>query len=119
MHYKKSELTLIYNSKMSLDKKTLAIAQGISSQINKQDLNQVRLSSTLFRLAVEKLGVNAKDIMDKSNDLYQESIKGRDPDIDSAYYMISNNPELLRCPIALFGNKAVLCNTPTDILKIA
>lgn len=118
MYYNKSELTIIYNSKKSLDKKTLAIAQGICSKINKQDLNEVRLSSTLFRLAVDKLGVNAKDIMDKSNNLYQESIKGRDPDIDSSYYMITNNPELLRCPIALFGEKVVLCNTPTDVLKL-
>ncbi len=119
MHYKKSELTIIFNGKKNLDKKTLAIAQGISSRINKQDINEVRLSNTLFRLAVEKLGINAKDIMDKSNDIYQESLKGRDPDVDSAYYMISNNPELLRCPIALFGDKVVLCNTPTDVLKVA
>ena len=119
MHYNKSELTIIYNSKKTLDKKTLAIAQGICSKINKQDLNEVRLSSTLFRLAVENLGINAKDIMDKSNVLYQESIKGTDPDIDSSYYMIINNPELLRCPIALFRGKVILCNTPTDVLKVS
>jgi len=119
MHFKKSELTIIYNGKKELHKKTLAIAQGISKQINRQNINEVSLSSTLFRLAIEKLGVNAKDIMDKSNDSYQESIKGMDPDIDSAYNMIMNNPELLRCPIALYRDKAVLCNTPTDLLKVA
>jgi hypothetical protein len=31
-------------------------------------------------MAIEKLGINAKDIMDKSNPLYQDAIKGRDPD---------------------------------------
>ena len=119
MHYKKSELTIIYNGKKELDKKTLAIAQGISKHINRQDINEASLSSTLFRLALEKLDVNAKDIMDKSNSSYQKSIKGMDPDIDSAYYMIMNNPELLRCPIALYRDKAVLCNTPTDLLRVA
>lgn len=119
MHYKKSELTIIYNGKRELDKKTLAIAQGISKQINKQDLNAVTVSSTLFRMAVEKLGVKAKDIMDKSNPLYQQNIRGMDPDVDSAFHMIANNPELLRCPIALYKDKAVVCNTPTDLLKVA
>ena len=57
--------------------------------------------------------------MDKSNSHYQDAIKGRDPDIDSAYYMIVNNPDLLRCPIALYDGKVVLCNTPTDLLKLA
>jgi arsenate reductase (glutaredoxin) len=119
MHYKRSELTIIFNSSKSLDKKTLAIAQGISNAINKQDIREVRLSNTLFRMALEKLGINPKDIMDKSNPLYQETIKGRDPDIDAAYYMIVNNPALLRCPIALHEDKAVLCNTPTDLLKLS
>lgn len=118
MHYKKSELTIIYNGKKELHKKTLAIAQGISKHINRQDITEVSLSSTLFRLALEKLGVNAKDIMDKSNEHYQESIKGMNPDIDSTYNMIMNNPELLRCPIALYRDKTVLCNTPTDLLKV-
>jgi|TARA_B100000795_G_scaffold269971_1_gene261494 arsenate reductase len=118
MHYDKSELTIIYNSNKIIDKKTLAIAQGISSHINKQDINEVRLSNTLFRLAVEKLNIKAKDIMDKSSPYYQENIKGRDPDIDSAYYMIMNNPKLLKSPIALFKGKVVLCCTPSDVLKV-
>jgi len=119
MHYKRSELTIIFDSSKSLDKKTLAIAQGISNTINKQDLREVRLSNTLFRMALEKLSIHPKDIMDKSNPHYQEVIKGRDPDIDDAYYMIVNNPTLLRCPIALHEDKVVLCNTPTDLLKLS
>ena len=66
MHYEKSELTIIYNSKKIIDKKTLAIAQAISSNINRQDINEVRLSNTLFRLAVGKLNLKAKLI----NEMY-------------------------------------------------
>lgn len=118
MHYEKSELTLIYNGKKIIDKKTLAIAQGISSSINRQDINEVRLSNTLFRLAIKKLNLKAKDIMDKSSPYYQENIKGRDPDIDSAYYMIMNNPELLKSPIALYKDKIIFCMIPSDVLKV-
>lgn len=118
MHYEKSELTIIYDSKKSIDKKTLAIAYAISSNINRQDINEVRLSNTLFRLAVGKLNLKAKDIMDKSIPYYQENIKGRDPDIDSAYYMIMNNPTLLKSPIALFKGKVVFCSTPSDVLRV-
>jgi arsenate reductase len=67
---------------------------------------------------VGKLNLKAKDIMDKSNPYYQENIKGRDPDIDSAYYMIMNNPTLLKSPIALFKDKVVFCSTPSDVLKV-
>ena len=118
MHFNKSELTIIYNSKKSIDKKTLAIAQGISQKINMQDINEVRVSNTLFRMMIEKLGVNAKDIMDKSQKVYQNEIKGSNRDIDSAYYLIMNNPNLLKGPLVLFKGKAVFCKTPTDILRI-
>lgn len=118
MHFNKSELTIIYNSKKSIDKKVLAIAQGISKKINRQDIHEVRLSNTLFRMALEKLGLNGKEVMDKSHPIYKKDIKGTNPDIDSAYYFIMNNPELLKAPLVLYKEKAIFCKTHTDVLKI-
>ena len=64
---------------------------------------------------------SVKNILDKSDfkvSLHQENIKGRNPDIDSAYYMIMNNPELLRSPIAIKGATARILDNPTDIYKM-
>ena len=56
--------------------------------------------------------------MDKSQKVYQNKIKGSNPDIDSAYWLKTNNLNLLKEPLVLIKGKAVLCKTPTDILII-
>ncbi len=56
--------------------------------------------------------------MDKSHPYYQKNIRGRAFNDQDWLNVIMHNPSLLRAPIAIRGNKAVLCSSATDIYKL-
>ncbi len=118
MYFKKSEMTVIYNGERALDKKTLAVALGISRRINRQDLNTVRISETLFNHFLDRLGVEPKRLFDKSSRYYQEQLRGAQLTQGDWYQVLLHHPELLRGPVVLYRDKAIICHTPTDVMKV-
>lgn len=119
MHYDKNEVVLLYNDQNQKDRKTLAYAHTISKRINKQELNSVRVSDTMFRILIDELKIDGKKIINKADPYYQEHIRGRDLGPDDWHQILMNRPSLLRAPVAIYKGRAVVCETPTDILKIA
>lgn len=118
MHIDTDELVLLFNEQSPKDKQTLAYAHTITSKINKQELNSVRVSSTLFEIMLTKLGVEGKDVINKAAPMYQETMRGKDMTHEEWFHVLMKHPELLRGAIAMYKGKVVLCNTPTDILKL-
>lgn len=118
MHYKKDELTLLYNSRNPRDVKTLAYAKTISSKINKQDVSSVVISATLFKLIVDKLGGDSKVLINKAVPYYQQNLRGHQYKPKMWLLAIKKMPELLEAPVALYKDRAVLCKSPTDVLKV-
>ena len=117
MHLRKDELTILYNSQKARDKNTIAYARTITSKINKQDLNNVDVSATLFRLIFEKFG-DVKTVVNKSDPYYQQNLKGSVLAPKMWFMAMKKRPELLKAPVAFYKDKIMVCNTPTDILKI-
>ena len=119
MYLNKNELTLLYNGSLQKGKQTLAIAQSISNHINKQDITSVRISQNLFCVLISKLKIKPKDLVNKSDPYYMKELKDKEYRASEWYHIIKNYPELFINPIGIFHGKGVICNTPTDILKIA
>ena len=59
-----------------------------------------------------------KDLLNKANKKYQEDLAGHDFDDDSWLEIIRNNPRMIKGPIAVMNQKAVLCINPKDIYKL-
>lgn len=119
MYLNKKELTLLYNSSRELDRKTLAMAHTLGVNINRQDLNCARVSETLFMMFLNKLQMEPKYILDRSNLYYQAELRGKDYTSSEWYEIILRNPVLLRAPLAMFKDKAVMCTSPNDMLKLS
>lgn len=118
MHFKKGELTLMYNSKNPRDTKVLTTARVITEKINKQDLCEVDVSATLFEYFVENLGGDPKLLMNKSLPYYQENLKGGQYSVKMWFEALRKMPDLLLAPLATYNGKVIICNTPNDILKL-
>ena len=119
MYLNKNELTLLYNGNQQKGKQTLAFAHSVSNKINRQDICSVNVSRNLFCVMLSKLGIDAKDIVNKSNKYYQLELKGKAFRTSEWFHIIKNHPELLINPVGMFHEKGVICKTPTDILKIS
>ncbi len=57
--------------------------------------------------------------MNRSSDYYFTHIKGREITMRGLLDILVNNPAIVAGPIIMKGNKAILCKTPTDVLKVS
>ncbi len=112
------ELTLVYNSSTSEGRKALAYAVSLSPKVNRQDVKEVQLSTTFVRQVLKQLNVRPKDLLNRAHPYYQEHLRGRDLDTEGWLQVVAHNPELLKAPIALLGDKAVVCEPASLIYTL-
>ncbi|SDK40699.1 arsenate reductase [Catalinimonas alkaloidigena] len=112
------ELVLLYNGDSSRGKKTLAYALTMTKRINRQEISSAMISTTVFRVMLDKLGLRPKDLMNRADPYYQACVRGRDFHDEEWLHLLRKRPDLLRAPIAMYRGKAVLCETPTDIFRL-
>ena len=107
------ELTLVYDSTTSEGRKALAYAYSLSPKVNRQDVSEVKLSTTFVRQVVKALHLRPKDLMNRADPYYQQHVRGRDLNMEGWLDVLAHNPRLLKGPIALLGERAVLCEPPS------
>jgi|SRR5690606_3538667 len=118
MQFHQNELFLLYNPETSTGKQTKAYAMTMNSHINEVNAMHAKLGPTYWKEVVTMLGMQPKEIMDRSNPDYQKKIAGNTYTMNGWLDVIMHNPHLIKAPIAIFNGKAVLCCTPTDIFKL-
>lgn len=113
------ELTLVYDSNTNEGRKALAYAYSLAPKVNKQDVSLVSLSSTFVRQVVKQLNLRPKDLLNRAHPYYQANIRGRDLDMEGWLHVLANNPTLWKAPVALMGDKAVLCEPASLIYTLS
>lgn len=113
-----SEIQIYYNVNDSKAKKAIVYAKSLSSKVQTFDIQKTKGTGTIWRSILTKLNKTPKELLDKSKPYYQQNIRGRDFEDRDWIYLLMNNPQLVRCPIAIRGNRAILLDNPTDIFKI-
>jgi len=113
----KDEIVIYCNPKTDTSKKVIAFAKGVA-KVNEVDVIQNPPTATQMRELLKILELRPKDLLDKSNDYYQENIRGKDFNTEGWLNILIRNTNLWRAPIALRGSKAVLCDNPTNVLQL-
>ena len=112
------EILIYYNPDSSNDKKTVAHAQGLVSHVRTYSFEKAPSNGTSWRQIIRSLNLHPKDLMNKAHPYYQENIRGREFDDEDWLNVIKYNPGILRAPIAIRGQKAILCTSATDVYKL-
>jgi len=99
-------------------KKVLAMARTVSRHVKEVELSKSPLTSTLMRDLLKKLDLRPKDLLDRSHPYYQENIRGRDFNAEGWLNILIRNPEMIKAPIAVRGDRAVLCENANDLLRL-
>ncbi len=113
------ELLLFYNPQSSADRKTLAHARGTGQKVISYDHKNSRSTTTIWRSILSTMNKHPKELLNKAHPYYQANIKGKEFDMHGWLNILQRNPDLIRHPIAIKGSKAIFCETPTDVYKIA
>ena len=118
MKVHQNEILLYYDPASSVSKKTLAYASSISKSINMVDCGKERFTPTVWRQILNMLSMEPKQIVNKAASYYQSNLRGRNFSQDDWINILAHHPDLIRSPIAIRGNRAVLVDNPTDVLRL-
>ena len=114
----KRQITLFYNSKSDIAKQTLAYAIADGFKVQEIDILKTKLTGTQLVELAERLHVEVAALVNQESPAYQSSFEPHNLSTDDWIKMILHNPQIMKQPIALHGDKTILVDTPTDILKI-
>jgi arsenate reductase (glutaredoxin) len=118
MQFHPNEIFLLYNPATSTGKQTKAMAKSINNNINEVDATKAQFGPTYWKEVINLLGLTPKNLLDKSHPEYQAKVKGNAYTMNGWLDVLIHNPQLLKAPIAIYNGKAVLCQKPTDVLKL-
>ncbi|NNC96149.1 MAG: glutaredoxin [Chitinophagales bacterium] len=114
-----NEILVLYDKGSSVGKKTLAYAHSMSDHVKDLEFSKANYTTTMWKMFLKILGKHPKELLNKAHPYYKEHIKGRDFDSESWLKVLVKHPELIRAPIVIKGNKAIICDNPTDIYKLS
>ena len=118
MQFHQNELFLLYDPQSYLGKQVKALARDICSHVNEVDVMREKLSSTYWKEIVSLVGGDPADLLNKSHSDYRKMVKEDTYTMTGWLDILAHYPHLISAPIAIFHGKAVVCKTPTDIMRL-
>jgi arsenate reductase len=112
------QITLFYNSTSVRAKQTLVYARAEGLPLQKFDLLKRQLTGTQIVELAEKLHLKVSDLVNQEHPQYMKRFEHHEFSTDDWIKMLRKHPQIMKQPIALRGDTAILIETPTDIIKI-
>lgn len=112
------EILIYYHPQSSSGKKTIAHAKSISQHVKTFAFDNNPSTNTSWRMILNSLDIEPKQLLDKSHPDYQRNIRGKEFDNEGWLDVIQRNPHLIKAAIAIKGKEAVFCINPTDVYKL-
>lgn len=113
------ELYLIFNPETELGRKTRALAPSISGIIHEIDIKSKWVTPFRWKEIINLLHLpSAKDLINANHADYQKILAGKDFSERDLLEILYQNPQLVKGPIGVLENHAVLCEDSADILQL-
>lgn len=112
------EVMIFYDASSSQAKKTLAYAHTLTNHVKEIEYQKSPLTTTMWKGLLFKLDIEPKELLNKAHPYYQKFIRGRSFDDEGWLNIIRKNTNLIKAPIVIKGNKAILCTNPTQIFSL-
>lgn len=113
-----NEILVFHNPKLNADRRTVAHAQGLSKHVRSFAYEDASITETNWHSILDSLDRDPKEIMNKAHPYYQSHIRGNSFNRRGWLNILQNNADMIKAPIAIRGQRAILCETPTDIYKL-
>ncbi len=115
---REGQITLYYNSRSQRGKQTLAYAKSHGLPLEKVDILKTPLTGTQITELADGLGLPIKDMVNQEHYKYRKKFTLQCFSSEDWITLIQNHPEIMKQPIALRGDKTILVETPTDIIRL-
>ncbi len=113
-----NELFFYYHNNHNSGKQVKVYAQMLSKHINEVNLELEKITPTGWQKILDQLDLRPKDLLNRAHPDYQTHIAGRTWDDEGWLNILSRFSYLIKAPIAVMKDKAVLCTSPGNILRL-
>lgn len=112
------EITLIYNSEENIGRKILVYAHTENLPIHDIDLKHVKLTPTHWAELAYRMNMNVRDLVNTEHPNFFQKFGQVDQFSDEDWLkLLVNNPDILRSPIVMKGDKIVMMSNPQEMLS--
>jgi arsenate reductase len=112
------QISLYYNPESNIAEKTLAFAVAQGLPILEIDILKNPPTGTQLGELSDRLNLKIKDLVNLEHEFCKSISWESEFSSDDWIKMIRKNPEIMKQPIALRGDKTIIVHIPTDILNI-
>ncbi len=116
----KKQITLYYNSKNELGKKTYAAAKATKADLLAINVAKNKVSGTEWTKIADAMNLEILDLIDQNHNVFKNIFGKEKVDLSTkdALKLIEKNPEILVYPIAVNGNKYVQIRNASEMRKL-
>ena len=113
-----SEYTIYHNPRCSKSRATLALLEenGVSPQVVLY--LETSPDADVLRGLLEKLGMNASELVRRGEDAYKECGLGPGSSDEEVLLAMASQPKLIERPIVVRDEKAVVGRPPENVLEL-
>ncbi|MDQ3536326.1 MAG: hypothetical protein M3421_11945 [Bacteroidota bacterium] len=112
------EITLYYKPAIKKDKNTYVMASQITPHIREIDVFKDTPTETQLMTILAQLGIDVEDMIERESEVYKEQYEGKSFNVEGWIKILVQNPDMIKTPIAIKGNRAMLIETPSNILDL-
>ncbi len=111
-------MQIFHNPRCQKSRETLALLYEKSCDPDIFLYLDEKLTKALLKQVLKKLGLNAEQLVRKSETIYKEKYKGKSLSDDEWIEAMIEYPKLIERPIVINGDKAALGRPPEKVLEI-
>jgi arsenate reductase len=108
-------MTIYHNPKCKKSRETLQRIRDAGTEPEIVEYLKTPPSPDDLRDILQKLGMNAEDIIRKGEKVYKEEYKGKELSEDEWLDALHKNPKLIERPIVIEDDRAVLGRPPENV----
>ena len=76
------------------------------------------LEPNLLESIINRIGINPKDMIRTQEKIWKENYKSKKLSNDEIIFILHEHPNLIKRPIVIKNNKAIIAIPPSEIIKI-
>jgi arsenate reductase (glutaredoxin) len=112
------ELYLIYDPLTELGRKTHALALSVNSVVHEINIMDKTITPLHWKEIIGMLDETREKILNTEHPDYARFFLNNNFSEQDFLEILFQNPQLVKGPIGILHNKAVICSNQTDILKL-
>lgn len=114
----KREIILYYKPAVKKDKNTYILATQITPHIREIDVYKNTPTETQLMNVLNQLGIEVEKLIERESEIYKEKYQGKSFDVEGWIQVLVQNPDMIKTPIAIKGDRAILIETPSNVLDL-